>query len=220
MRMRHIEFEGPSMKFLGQALSVLFGLACLGVLGVGGYHALKLLIELFGSLQSQVAAVTAIASGVALLVAVIIANGIRQVSMSNKIHQLQAERVATYQHFTDLWQELLRHGREEGQGPCTLSEELLALDRRLILYASPEVVKAHTVLRALERDRKAHDPQVRLQAGKVVLEMRKDLGTGAQGCTAEELQQLLLADSGKVRASVEVNLYRDLQPRVSLAPNS
>jgi hypothetical protein len=209
------------MKFLGQALSVLFGLACLGVLGVGGYYALKLLIELFGSLQSQVAAVTAIASGVALLGAVIIANGIRQVSMQNETHQPQVERVTTYQHFIDLWQKLLRHGREaEGQGPCTLSEELLALDRRLILYGSPEVVKAHTILRALERERGAHNPQVRLQAGKVVLEIRKDLGTETHGCTAEQLQQLLLVDSNRMRASVKVNSYQDLQPRVSLAPNS
>ena len=126
------------MKFFGQTLAVLFSLALLGVLGVGGYFALKRIGELFGSMDFQVAAVTAIASVVALLAALIIASSIRQAGKQNTAHQLHTEKAATYQLFIDLWEDLLRHGRDaEERSPDTLSEELLALDRRLLLYGSP-----------------------------------------------------------------------------------
>jgi hypothetical protein len=41
-----------------------------------------------------------------------------------------------------------------------------------------------------------------------------------QGLTAQELEQLLLANFDKVSASSEANAYQDVQPRVSLASNS
>src|SRR5438093_1573013 len=184
------------MKFFGQTLAVLFSLALLGVLGVGGYFALKRIGGLFGSMDFPVAAVTVIASVVALLAALIIASSIRQVGKQNAAHQLHTEKAATYQLFIDLWEDLLRHGRDaEERNPDTLSEELLALDRRLMLYGSAGVVKAHAGLRALERDSGAHNPRVRSQVATVLMEIRQDLGLETQGLTAEELLPLLLADA-------------------------
>lgn len=214
------------MKFFGQSLAVLFSLALLGVLGVGGYFALKRIGELFGSMNFQVATVTGIASVVTLLAALIIASSIRQASNQHKVHQLHTENAAMYQLFLDLWTDLLRHGRDSGdRSPDTWSGDLLALDRRLMLYGSSGVVKAHARLRALERDSGAHTPQVRLQVANVLLEIRQDLGIETQGLTAEELLALLPAAADKVSApanasAYHTNSYQDPTPRVSLASSS
>lgn len=209
------------MKFFGPTLAVLFSLALLGVLGVGGYFALKFSVELFGSMDFQVAAVTAIASVVALLAALIIASSIRQAAKQNTANQLHTEKAATYQLFIDLWEDLLRHGRDsEDRSPNTLSEELLALDRRLMLYGSSGVVKAHAALRALERESGAQNPRVRSQFTKVLIETRQDLGLETQGLTAEEFLPLLGADSAKTSVPTNAGSYQNLTPRVSLASDS
>jgi hypothetical protein len=46
----------------------------------------------------------------------------------------------------------------------------------------------------MARQHGARHPDTLSQLGRVLLEMRKDLGTSAQGITALELQQLVIAD--------------------------
>jgi hypothetical protein len=218
--MKHI-LEDASMKLFGQTLIVLFSLALLGALGVGGYFALKFSVELFGKMDFQVAAVTTIASVVAFLVAWAIASSIRQASTQNKANQLHTEKTATYQRFIDLWEDLLRHGRDAGDHNLnTLSEALLSLDRLLVLYGSASVVKAHSVLRVLERKSGAQHPETRSQFARALIEIRNDLGSDTHDLTAEELHQLLFANSDRVSVSTIANAYQDFQPRVSLASNS
>lgn len=205
------------MKFFGQTLAVLFSLALLGVLGLGGYFALERIGELFGSMDFQVAAVTAIASVVALLAALIIASSIRQAGKQNTAHQLHTEKAATYQRFIDLWEDLLRHGRDaEDHSPDTVSEEFLALDRRLMLYGSAGVVKAYAALRALERESGAHHPHVRSQFATLLMEIRQDLGAETAGLTAAELLPLLFANADQASAPANASSYQDRTPRVSL----
>jgi hypothetical protein len=219
--MKHIELKESSMKFFGQTLAVLFSLALLGVLGVGGYSALKVIIDLFQRMDFQVAMVTAIASVVALFAARIIASSLHQVSTQHKLDQLHAEKAATYLRFLDLWTSLLQHGRDSGDHSSdTRSEELLALERLLMLYGSSSVVKAYVALRTLERDSGFLHPQVRLQVAKVLLEIRQDLGMGTRRLTVEELLSLLRADAAKTSAPVNVSAYHDLTPRVSLVSRS
>jgi hypothetical protein len=219
--MKHIGLEDSSMKLFGQSLAALFSLALLGALGVGGYFALKFSAELFGSMDFQVAAVTTIASVVALLVAWAIASSIRQASKQNTANQLYAEKAMAYQRFIDIWEGLFRHGRDsKGRDPNELSEELLALDHHLILYGGSSVVKAHVALRALERESGAQHPDTRSQFAKALIEIRNDIGSGTHDLTAEELQRLFFANSDRVRASTTASAYQDLQPRVSLASNS
>ena len=209
------------MKLFGRILAVLFSLVLLGALGAGGYFALKFGVELFGNMDLQVAAVTTIASVVALLAAKIIASSIRQASQQNKANQLHAEKAMTYQRFIDIWEDLCRHGRDsEDRNPNELSEELLALDRHLILYGGSSVVKAHAALRVLERENRAQHPDTRAQFLKALIEIRHDLGSGTHDLTVEELQQLFFANSDRVSASTMASAYQDLQPRVSLASNS
>jgi hypothetical protein len=90
------------MKLFGQTLAGFFTLALLGALGIGGYLALKVSVDLLGKMGFQVAAVTTIASIVALLVAWAITNGIRRASRQNKANQLYAEKAVTYQHFINI----------------------------------------------------------------------------------------------------------------------
>src|SRR2546423_1020897 len=121
--MKHI-LEDSSMKFFGQTLAVLFGVALLGVLSVGGYFALKCIVELFESMDIQVAAVTAIVSVITLLATLIIASSIRQAGKQNTANQFHTEKVATYEIFIALWVDLLRHGHgAENHSSNPLSEE-------------------------------------------------------------------------------------------------
>jgi hypothetical protein len=209
------------MQFFGKTLSMLFSLVLLGVLGIGGYFALKFSVELFGNMDFQVAAVTTIASIVALLIAFVIASSIRQASKQTKTNQLYAEKAMTYQRFIDIWEDLFRHGRDsENRNPHELSEGILALDRHLILYGGSGVVKAHAALRVLERDSGAQNPGVRYQFAKALIEIRNDLGSGTHDLTAEALQQFFFANVDSVSTSTTASAYQDLQPRVSLASNS
>jgi hypothetical protein len=219
--MKHIGLEDGSMKLFGRTLAVLFSLVLLGALGAGGYFALKFGLELFASMDIQVAAVTTIASIVALLVALTIASSIRQASQQNRANQLYAEKAMTYQRFIDVWEDLFRHGHDsEDRTPNELSKELSELGRHLILYGGSSVVKAHAALRVLEREWGSQNPAARSQFAKALIEIRNDLGLDTHDLTAEELQQLLFANTDRVGASTTARAYQDLQPRVSLASNS
>jgi hypothetical protein len=206
------------MTGFGKTLPVLSGLVCLGVLGVGGYFTLKLLIALFGSTDFRVSTSTALASVVVLFAAMIIASSIRQVSQQNKAPHLRAEKAATYQLCTDLWGYLLRqeHGAE-ARSANTVLDELRALERLLLLYGSPGVLKAYAALQVLARDRGAHHPHVGVQFTTLLMEMRQDLGSETTGLTADELLHLLFVDAAQARAPAQAPAYQDLQPRVSLA---
>ena len=209
------------MKVFSQTLALLFGLALLTALGVGGFRVVMFIVGLFASLDFQVARITAIASVVALLASLIIVRGIRGAGRQNKANPLFEEKAKTYRLLIDLWYGLLRQGRGSEDGSRTQSsEELRSLERLLALYGSPSVIKAHTALRELERGSGVQSPDVRLQFAKALLEIRKDLGSETVGLTPEGLQQLLFADPEKVSASASTNAYQDRQLHVSLTSKS
>ena len=104
--------------------------------------------------------------------------------------------------------------------PRALSNELRALERLLLLYGSPGVLKAYTALRALERERGTHNPHVRSQFATMLMEIRQDLGSETKGLTAEELLHLLFAEAAQASTPAPAPTYRDVQPRVSLAASS
>jgi hypothetical protein len=209
------------MGFFRKTLPVLFGVAFLGALGVSGYFVLTCIVERLQSVDFQVAAVTTSASVVVFLAAMTIARSIRQSGKQHTGHPLHAEKTAAYQLFLDLWGDFLRYGRTtEDRSPDTLSKELLALDRQLMLYGNAGVVNAYTAFRALERHSGTHNPQVRSQVARVIMEIRQDLGVGTQGLAVEELLPLLLAGADQASPPAMVSVYQDVQPRVSLAASS
>jgi hypothetical protein len=209
------------MKPIGQTLIVLFLLGLVGAMGVGGYLALKFIMELFGSIDRQVAAVTIIASTVALLAAFAMARSIRRASQQNKANQLYADKALTFQRFIDVWGDLFRPGHDvEDRTLNDLSKELLALDRHLMLYAGSSVIKAHAALRTLVRESGPQNPQAKSQFIEALVEMRRELGLDADDLTANELHQLCFVHADNVSAFTPARAYQDLQPRVSLASNS
>ena len=205
------------MKALSQTFALLFGLALLAALGFGGYRVVIFIAGVFTSLDFQVARITAIASAVALLASIIIARSIRASGKQNQATLPIEERANNYRLMADLWCGLLRQGLGAGDRTGTQSsEDLRTLERSLALHGSPSVIKAHITLRALERDCGTHSPDVRLQFAKLLVEMRKDLGSQTVGLTPDDLQQLLFADSDKGGSSANTNAYQDRQLHVAL----
>jgi len=184
------------VQIFSKTLTVLFGLALLGAVGLGAYWALQWIVELFLRLDSQVAAVTGIASVVMLLAAAIIASGVGRATQQSKVNQFLTEKAATYDLFIDLWGSLfLAEHDTEDRSPEQLSEELRTLDRQLILYGSSGVVKVHVALRALWREGRMSQPNGRYEFVKALMAIRKDLGFDEPGLTLEDLRQLLLPDA-------------------------
>jgi len=209
------------MGIVAKTLSVLFSLAALTTLSFGCYLALAAVGGLLDKLDFQVAVVTTIASIVAFLASLVIARSIRWASQQNRANQLSPQKSETYKLFIDVWEDPYRQGRGSAErSPSKWSEELRALNHLVILYGSPGLVKAHTALRALERERGGQNSHAKALFAVALMEMRKDLGLETQGLTVEELQQLLLVEPDKAGASANVHAYQDLQPRVSLASNA
>lgn len=191
------------MKLIGQVAALGFGLGLLSALGFGGYLVIEQFAQLFFSLDRQVATVTGIGSMVALVISWVIARAIRTSGLQSKTIPIRDEKTASYQLFVDYWENLLRQGRAPmHQPPAELAEKLKVLDRLLALYGGAAVVKAHTALRDLEREKGVLHPAVRTRFGEALLAIRKDLGSETQRNLGIELERLLLPvrDAGSAGA--------------------
>jgi hypothetical protein len=172
------------MANFGKTFGLLLGLTLIAVLGWGAYLGLDFTVSLFEGLDAQVAKVTAIASAVVLAGAAIIASAVRKGGAKNQAAQVREQKTGVYQYFVECWQD-----------PATAQHKHLALDRLLALHGSGSVVRAHMALRAIAREKGARHPDATAQLGKVLLEIRKDLGgdAAARGIGAAELSELVLA---------------------------
>lgn len=189
------------MKLIGQIVAVLLGISLLGAMGFGAWLAFQTIVALFAALNPEVATVTGIACLVALATAWGIARSLRSAIRQNKAMGMREEKTATYQLFVDYWQNLLRlEQTRTDQIPAEFSEKLKVLDRLLVLYGGAAVVRAHTALRDLERNKGPQHPDVRARFGETLVTIRQDLGADAPRNIATELAQLLLPglDAGGV----------------------
>jgi hypothetical protein len=169
------------MSLFGKTLGLLLGLALIAAVGAGAWLALEYIGSLFASLDVQVARVTAIGSVVVLAAAAIVASAIRRGATKTGAARIHEQKIGTYQFFVECWQDT-----------ATPPHKLQALDRLLALYGGAAVIRSHAVLRALAREKGARHPDAAAQIGKVLLEVRKDLGVQARDISAPELQQLVL----------------------------
>jgi hypothetical protein len=196
------------MNLLGNTLAALVVLASLATLGAGGYLAFDFVLGFFASLEPQAARVTVLASIVALFAAAIVARSIRQAASRIRASTLSVEKSATYRLFIEQWESLLSERRRSADRGPAESEDLRSLDLLLVLYGSPAVIKAHAALRGLYRESRAQNHDMRPQFAKALVEIRKDLGSHAQGIVAEELQQLLIPASDEAQHSTGSNSPR------------
>jgi len=170
------------MSNLGKTFGLLLGVVMIGVLGWAVWLGLEYVGALFATLDPQVAKVTAIGAAAVLVAAAIIASAVRKGGARSQAARVQEQKLGAYQFLVECWQ-------DEGAAP----HKLFALDRLLALYGGAGVIRAHVALRAIAREKGARHPDTTSQLGKVLLEIRKELGTGAQGITALGLQQLVIS---------------------------
>jgi hypothetical protein len=204
------------MKAFGTALGNIFGallaLALTAALGYYGYIAAKRFVALFARLDFTVAMVTATATVVLLLAAMIISGSIRRAAARNIAVQLRADKAEAYKLFIDLWEQTLRPG-QTGEAIAQLLRQMQDVNHLLLLNGCTAVVKAHAVMQALDLQ------QARTRFADTLLAIRKDLGMESRGLDAKELVQLLLSPSEKTPSASRPAVHQDTQPRVSLAPN-
>jgi len=188
------------MKLIGQIVAFIVVILLVAVIGSGVYLAAESLAALFMQLDHQVAIITAISWGIALIAAWMIAQAIRAAGQLGKAAALREERAATYQLLLDYWENVLRQDRTRlDQPPAEVAEKLKVLERLLALYGGAAVLKAHTSLRTVAHDKGALHPDTRVRFGEALVAVRKDLGSDTPRHIAVELERLLLpvADASK-----------------------
>jgi hypothetical protein len=190
----------------------MFGLALLGAITAGGYVALKFGLDLFGTMEPQVATMTAIASVVALLCASIIAGGFNWTGRKEAEVQVRADKSNLYERVSLIWGEKLSH-RTKAMDQAT-EDELLKLERLLTLRGTPRVIKAYVALQALEKKAGLQSPEIPSQVAKVLLEMRKDLGQDVLSLNESDLVNVL---SVEVLQDRPASIPQVGRPQVSLS---
>ena len=193
--------------------STIRTLAILAALAFGAYAALAWA----GGALAQLATPSALAALAALLAAWLVTRGVRRARLRRAAEHLHAEQAATYQFFADVWAAVVTGTGED------LAGERRALDRLMTLYAGADPLRAHLALRALERERGAGDPAVRLKLAQGLLAIRRDLGVETRGLAVEQLQALFDAEPrGTSALSTEAPpapAFKDFRPHVSLRPD-
>jgi hypothetical protein len=159
----------PSGTFLGTVL----GLALLAAILAGAYLLLKYVGHVFASLEPQTESLAAIASVVALLCAVIVAEGLKARAAGELQAVAAAQRIATYEQLLLLC--------TEGMQPA----ERARLERKLTLHGSAKVISAYLKFRRAA----VGEAGGLLQA--LAVEMRKDAGRSDLIRNDDELRDLL-----------------------------
>lgn len=177
--------------------TIIVALILLGGLGLGPYVASKFLLDAVGHLTSRLAVMMTIGSLELFFASLFLLCNVHRATYRQRVSQHHFEKASAYQVFVDLRQEIIRDCIEAPDlSDGAESEELLALDRLLIVYGSPNVVRTHADLRRLERKSGLQDRRAQTQLIKVLLEMRKDLSGDAHELAVEDLQQLLAGGRG------------------------
>ena|SRR5437870_3903726 len=188
--MDYIETRGL-VKVTGTAFGTIFGLALLFALLASGYLLFKYVGNVFASLEPQVETLAAIASVVALLCAVIIAEGLKARRQADAI--LGAEKARIYGELLSVCCERLRHGGED-----SANAELARVEQSLALHGAARVVSAYVAFRRLTRPNEQHDkPDDTASAHliKLLTEMRADLGHAALVRHENDILDMLLGRS-------------------------
>jgi hypothetical protein len=202
-----------NMKPMGVFLGVLFGITLLGALAAGGYFAIKVGLDLFGTLEPQVATLTAIASVVVLLCATIIAGGSRWSARKEAEVQARADKSNLYERIVLIWGEKLNTGTEAMDQDT--EAELQKLERLLTLRGGSKVIKTYVELQVQENNAGLHSPEMPSQVAKLLLEMRQDIGQDALNLNQSDLMNLL---NVKASRNTRTSPFHVGRPQVSLTP--
>jgi hypothetical protein len=167
------------MRAIEQLVALVVSIVLLTAIGFGVYLAIGRVVTVFASLDPEVANVTAIACLTALILALVITRGMTRATRQARTVAVREEKTGTYQFLVDVWADLLGQGTQTDELAGDSSAKLRVLDRLLALYGCAAVIKAHTVLRRLEREKGGRHPDVQAQLGRLLIAIRTDLGADA-----------------------------------------
>lgn len=178
------------MKASGNFLGTAFGLALLFGLLAGGYFLFKYVGNVFATLEPQVEVLAAIASVVALLCAVIIAEGLKARGQKDNYPVATAEKAKTYERLLSLCCEQLK--RQQSFDQPNANTDLVDIENFLALQGSSKVVSAYVEFRRLTRSAEAPADRGTTQLRKLLMEMRSDLGRADFIRSEKEFLEMLL----------------------------
>lgn len=203
------------MNAITTIFGIVFGLTVLAVLAAWGYLAFNKGLELFGTLEPQVATITTIASMVAVFCATIVVGGFKWMGRKKQEVALRAERANLYENILLIWGEKLTLGTKTLES--STEEELRKLEPLLTLRGSATVLKSYLALQRQANIVGLHNPELTSFMAQLILDMRRDLGASVVNINERDLTAVL--QGGKVEASPTLPVQAGRSP-VSLGQES
>jgi len=168
------------MKLIGNILAFIAALGALAFIIWGGYLGIRFLVDQFGLLDVREMPDLIIASVVYLAGAAIVAGSIRN-SMKHNDKNIHPEKAVLYSKFINAWNSF--NGERKN-----LAEETGSLLAHMQLWASDDVLKQFIRFQELLWEDDSPDEVITKEAGKLLLEIRKDLGNKNKGISPAMLQ--------------------------------
>ncbi len=181
------------MKIFSTFLGAVFGLALLLAFLAGGYFLFKYIASVFATLEPQVETLAAIASVVAVLCAVIVAEGLKARSQKDQYSIATAEKAKLYERLLFLCCEQLK--RKGNGDEWAADTELVKIEQLLALHGSAKVIAAYNNLRRLSKQDGPPGDTEPVLLSKLLMEMRGDLGRTEFMRKENDLLDLLLGRS-------------------------
>ena len=179
-----------------QRLLAVIGLLFFAGICIGTYFVIKYFIGLILSLDKQISA-TIIATSGTILTAVATLVFSQNLSKKREISEVhRPNKIKAYKFFMQMMIDILRRVKkddkflEDGKLPEDLQELFFELQSEMIVWGSPNVIKAYQTFRA----QSVSGANVLLAVDNVLQEIRKDLGHSNKDLKRGDLIKLFLTD--------------------------
>lgn len=197
------------MKVFKKSLSILLLILFLGAFGFALYYILKHFIELFATLNKEIAAGIIAASGTVLVSVISVIAG-KQLEKKREIeNQHRTQKIEIYEYFMEKWFELLlKHKKSQVNQKMAkaFNDEskkfFEKFSRELILWGNHNVIKQYGILKNSGTDYDPQDPDktpILLVFEKVLFAIRKDIGHSNKNLKPGDLITLFVTDPDNLR---------------------
>lgn len=195
------------MSSNAKTLQILLGFFLLIVLGSIGYYVITYIIELFKSLDRQVAAAILTASGT-ILAATMAALFVQKRTKEREIAAAhRAQKAEIYSSFMKTLVDALRTSIEKKEiNPEEYTNFFIDFTRDVIVWGSPEFLKAFHKWRTSDLT----NENALLLVDDLLMEIRRDLGNSNKGIQRGELMRLFIKqdDHPKLTSPTGTNLQK------------
>lgn len=167
------------MKIFGNIIAFIASFGLLGLIVWGGYLGIRFLVEQFGMIDSREMPVLVISSLVYLAGAAMVAGAIRSSFQWND-KNVHPEKTALYSRILNDWN-AFDGDRQQ------FAKQTTEWFPHMQLWAGDEVLKQYQQLRLSLNKADSSEETLQQHAGKLLLEMRKDLGHKNRGISSQLL---------------------------------